>query len=984
MSVDLDRTTGDLTYGDRTRGDRRGADLLDDDIGLDRGRLIGRYVALRRLGSGGMGVVWAAWDPELDREVAVKLLSGRFAGETARARLLREAQAMARLAHPNIVMVHDVGLFDGRVFVAMEYVRGQTLRAWQQQAPRSWTEVLEVYRQAALGLGAAHQAGLVHRDFKPDNAMIDGSGRVRVMDFGLAAAHGSGEDSLARACDDDDLALFRSTSSAGERGGEATPAAEPEPIAGADMLSTPLTEVGALIGTPAYMAPEQFDGRRGGPAADQFSLCVALWQAIYGERPYPGETVPELLAAVSLGRLRAPPAKAEVPSEIRQALERGLRIEPAARWPSMEALVEALTVPERGRSRGWWVGAAALACGLVGLGLWAQSREAQACADATALFEGSWDPARRAAVATALREAGPHGEGVWTRIDPALDAWVEAWAAVSSGACLGDDGLPEQLRVAQAVCLDRRKRALEATLVLLEQADAEIAARAVDMVGELPSPADCRDAEALAILDRRPLPRDAHAARQLREVLTGAAAAIEAGRYREAKTTLEAERPRSEALGDRGLHGELLAALGGVEVELGDAEAGRATLSSAYAELLRVGEDEAAARVATDLISVHARLAQPEQARGWDLHAQALIDRVEGDPILRADRLIALAVTAEGAGEYHEALRLFEAAAALLEAELGADSLRLARMLDELGAVHSRLGELETATAVQRRALGLLEAGLGSAHPEVGAAHFNLGNTAYRSGDLTGAREHFERAITIVEPALGREHAVITSSLTGLGAVALGEGRDADAAASFRASLARTEARVGASHPDLVPPLVNLGIALKRASDYAEAEDAQLRALQLLEQQYGPEHPDLLAALDNLGELRTLAGDHEGAREAYLRSLAIGEKSFGLGHPELDYALTGLGEAELALDHPERALAHFERVLADVLVEGKNPGLVAAAEFGVARVLAARGREQKAIERARRARALIAEQARPDAGDLERVDAWLRERGLAP
>lgn len=648
----------------------------------------------------------------------------------------------------------------------------------------------------------------------------------------------------------------------------------------------------------------------------------------------------------------------------------------------MASLVEALAVAEPERSRWWWVGAAALACGVVALGLWSEDRHANRCADAAALFEGSWDPPRRLAIATALREAGPHGEGMWTRIEPEVDRWVGSWMAVATDACMADDGLPEQLRVAQAVCLDRRKRALEATLALLEQADAEIAARALDMVAELPSPSSCGDPEALAALDRRPPPGDPNVAKQLRELLASAGAAIEAGRYREAKTMLEAERERSEALGDRALQGELLAALGWVEHELGDDEASTKLLTSAYAELLAIGEDQLAARVAADLILVHARLAKPEQARAWDVHAQALIDRVDGDPTLRADRLIALAVTADGAGEYRDALRLFEEAAALLEAELGPDSLRLARMLDELGAVHSRLGELDAAEAAQQRALQLIEAALGAAHPEVGAAHFNLGNTAYRNGDLVGARAHFERAIAIVEPALGREHAVVTGSLTGLGAVALGEGNDADAAANFRAALTRVEARVGASHPDLVPPLVNLGIALKRAGEYAEAEAAQLRALQLLEDQFGLEHPDLLAALDNLGELRMLAGDFEGAREAYLRSLAIGEQSFGVGHPELDYALVGLGEAELALDQPEQALAHFERVLADVLVEGKNLGLVAVAEFGVARVLDGRGRESQAIERARRARTLMAEQPRPDAGDVERVAAWLRERGV--
>src|SRR5690349_17448959 len=191
------------------------------------GDTVGRFVVLQRLGEGGMGVVYTAYDPELDRKVAIKLLKS---AEEGHARLLREAQAMARLQHPNVIAVHDVGTLPGnRVFVAMELVAGATLRGWLKAAPRAWREVIAIMRQAGVGLAAAHDAGLVHRDFKPDNVLVGDDGRVRVMDFGLARLG----------------------------------AADPELSSGSHdtgPLSTPLTMAGTVVGTPAYMAPELFKG----------------------------------------------------------------------------------------------------------------------------------------------------------------------------------------------------------------------------------------------------------------------------------------------------------------------------------------------------------------------------------------------------------------------------------------------------------------------------------------------------------------------------------------------------------------------------------------------------------------------------------------------------------------------------------------------------------------------------------------------------
>jgi serine/threonine-protein kinase len=274
---------------------------------------IGRYAVLRQLGEGGMGVVLAAYDEELDRKAALKLLrdrpggAGENAGEHAserRIRILREAQAMARVSHPNVVQVYEVGEFsqpgapDSHIFIAMEYIDGETLHAWQNRPGRAWVEILRMYLQAGQGLLAAHQSGLVHRDFKPDNVLVGSDGRPRVADFGLA------------------------------RGGDGG-AAEPLPQAAgvseqSGLLVSPLTQAGAIMGTPMYMSPEQYRGRPAGPRSDQFSFCVALYEALYKTLPFEGATFEALGANVLAGRVRPRPAGSPVPRPLHAALLRGL------------------------------------------------------------------------------------------------------------------------------------------------------------------------------------------------------------------------------------------------------------------------------------------------------------------------------------------------------------------------------------------------------------------------------------------------------------------------------------------------------------------------------------------------------------------------------------------------------------------------------------------------------------------------------------
>ena len=290
---------------------------------LARGMLVGRYAVLGLLGRGGMGEVYAAYDPQLDRRVALKLLrhQGGAGEQRAEARLLREARAIARLSHGNVITVYDAGKFGGRVFVAMEHVEGETLSAWLAAKRRSPTKILAMFVQAANGLAAAHSAGLVHRDFKPQNVMVATDGTARVADFGLVRRVEDLEDH-------GDL--------------------DPIGLAAAPQVDVSLTEPGELVGTPLYMSPEQFRRLPTDARTDQFSFCVALYCALYGEHPFAGPRgIAQLMAAVLAGHVRPTPNRSGVPPRLRRVIVRGLAVTPEARWPSMAALVTAMTGPRR-------------------------------------------------------------------------------------------------------------------------------------------------------------------------------------------------------------------------------------------------------------------------------------------------------------------------------------------------------------------------------------------------------------------------------------------------------------------------------------------------------------------------------------------------------------------------------------------------------------------------------------------------------------
>jgi len=409
---------------------------------LKKGDSVGRLTVLESLGEGAFGIVLAAYDPELDRKVALKVLRtlgfGSAYAERARVRLLREARAMARLSHPNVVTVHDVGTVQNHVYLAMEYVAGGTLAEWLAEQTRSWREILDVFRDAGRGLAAAHEAGFAHRDFKPANVLIDARGRARVADFGLVSA---GAETL-----EGDLL-------------------EDSGPSDSSLYST-LTRTGDIIGTPIYMAPEQHRGEEADASADQFAFCVALYQALYGRRPFAGDNYKDLVRTVLDGNVAEPPGDADVPEWIRAIVERGLSAAKGDRYPSMEALLADLErdpVAAR-RKRFTIAGVAAvivaLAAGLVFALMRSGGDAEDPCADTAERLVRVWDDDVKKKVREAFVATGRwHAVDTYGRVEKVLDEYAGAWVERQTEACEATRKRGEaadQLAYLRMVCLSQR------------------------------------------------------------------------------------------------------------------------------------------------------------------------------------------------------------------------------------------------------------------------------------------------------------------------------------------------------------------------------------------------------------------------------------------------------------------------------------------------------------------------------------------------
>ena len=828
-------------------------------------RRIGRYAVIERIGEGAMGVVYAAFDPELSRKLAIKVLHRTHEPEAARQRLVREAQALARLSHPNVVQIYDVGTYDGAVWVAMELAEGGTLRQWLA-TPRSWREVLGALQQAGRGLAAAHKSGIVHRDFKPDNVLISATAEattVRVVDFGLArAAMDQSGDEAIRSAPSLPTGVLREDESA------------------SDSLGERFTRTGARLGTPAYMAPEQWNGTSVDARTDQFAFCVVLWEALYGRRPFQAETMAMLGFAITQGRITPPPDDAKVPAWIHRLLVKGLQVDSADRHADMDVLLAELArdpAAQRRRVIFGLAGAAAIGASVwIGVGL-GRERAVDPCAAHGNALAGVWDEARRTQVDGALMATGrSYAADTSKNVAAGLSSWAERFVAARRGACEATLVRAEQsaeamdLRIA---CLDRERMAFDAWVDMLADADAEVLDRAVRTVQDLPAPESCNDVERLR--DAALYPEDANARSEvdaLREALAHARALNLAGRYEDAHAALGELVARVDALAWPPLVAELHELRGNVAMGRGDAARAETELRAALLAAIEGRHDRVAWSSATFLAQALAQLpARSDEAR----------------------RTIALA-RAEWA---HARLGAHE------EAVLESGAFR----------VEAAAGDYPAARMHIERCVALREGNGAGEDAELAGAYANLGAIYGVMGDGAKAAEHLRHAIAIREKSQAPGHPDVGRDLHNLGSM-LAQDRHYDEAAPILArALAIKREVLGDGHPDVAYTLISLGNIAVAQARFAEAEQDLREALAIQERTLGPDHPDLAFTLLALGDRFLQDQRPQEALPLFARALAIREAAQGADHPEVAPVLLALGVAELAAGDAKKAIAHLER-----------------------------------------------------------------------
>jgi serine/threonine protein kinase/tetratricopeptide (TPR) repeat protein len=889
---------------------------------LEVGTTIGRYVIVSRIGAGAMGVVYAAYDPELDRKVAVKLLRGdRLEGEKAdeaRARIAREAQAMAKIAHPNVATVHDVGTYGDAVFIAMEFIDGSTLTAWLER-PHTRKEILAVFVQAGRGLAAAHRAGLVHRDFKPDNVMIGPDGRPRVMDFGLA----------------------RSSASEGEV--ETHAESSGESIAGSLSLSEEqLTQTGALMGTPAYMAPEQHLGGVIDHRSDQFSYCVALYEAVCGQRPFRGANVPALAFQVSSGKIAEPPRDVALPRWLRGVLWRGLSPKPDDRFPDMNALLAHLEHDRSTVRRSLpFVALAGLGLGIAGFAV-ARSGDVDQCSGASKHLEGVWDDAREQEMRNAMGSTGVgFASETSDRVAARIDAYVEDWVATREQACRthqrGESS--DTLLDREMTCLNERLVEVRALVDVLVEADADLVSRAVEATARLTPIDHCRDVEGLlAAVPPPDDPRVAAQLEQLRPRIAKVLALDRAGRFKEALALAHQVLEEAQGLGYRPLTARVRSTVGELQGEMGNLDDAEQNLLQAFWEGVSSHADNVATNSAASLASLYSdELGRPDDALLWAEHASAFEARKGGDEGDEALMRLAKGNAYFAKGAHDRAREEYARALEAARAVHGNDHPVIAAILNNLGNVHEAMGELERAKQLHEESLRLKEEILGPKHPDVAFSLHNLANLAYRDGDFDTAREYHLRALAIREAALGPEAMEVATSLTAL-AVVLGEAGERDRAIE----------------------------TLRRAREILEAGD-------------GVDNPAFGVVLNNLADLELQAGHLDEARVAYERALKLFEGSFGPEHLNTSYPLSGLGRVLVEMGEAGKAAPLLERALKLRQVEGPLEYERAEAQLALARALWASGGDRaRARELATEAAALDASAGGKYAELRRRAAQWLR------
>lgn len=776
---------------------------------------LGRFELLEVIGRGATAVVHTAHDPRLNRVVALKVFPRDLDSVTS-ARVMREARLAASLNHPNVVTVLDVGESGGRIWVAMERCEGQTLRDVLRRTPSSWAALAPFFLPVAVGLQEVHRHGIVHRDVKPENILVDSAGRVVLTDFGVAT-----------------------------RG--------------------PLDSEAGVGGTPVYMSPEQLGGGLVGPASDQFSYCVTLFEALEGERPFPAATAAGRLEAIR-GGPTAVLSNTSVPKSVRAVLERGLAFDADARFASMANLVTALGH----RRRRWWVPALSVGGAILAassMSAWGHAPET--CQEETASTRETWTSVR--SEVEAAFALGPEAFVVdgGPRVLANLDRYVEELGGAGLTVCeaVQRKTLASDTATGRAQCLVRRHNTLERFIGSLDETQGRIDAIAGSY--KLPPVESCLSDESVA--------RVPEALRSDVEALNAELDALNerdgtqspAGRLAYANTIVI----RTHALGHRPLSVRALTALGNARMTVGDFDGARQAWEDGYFQALRERMPESSLKLATAVVGALASLGNYAEARTWARHARAAVGRTP-EPIAASGVDYAEAAVLLMMGRPEEALPLLEKTLQTRSALLGANHPMLADTHLELGNAYLAMEEFDRALAELRTARKINEVALGPRHPDLSIVDNNLGAVEFHLGRIDAAAQRWKQSLSIGAEAFGENHISQHGTLT------------------------------------------NLAKASAVQEDWGEAEAYVDRALQVWDAAgLGDAHPELAGTLEVQGQILLERGAAKKALQAFVHAIEICDAVYGSVEVPTLGSLAGATRAAWALDDAEATARHAQRFL---------------------------------------------------------------------
>ncbi len=913
------------------------------------GRTIGRYRIERRLGAGGMGVVWAAHDPALDRKVALKVLPPLDAERRAHleVRLRREAQALARLDHPNVVAVYDVGVAAESVYVAMQLVDGTTLDRHLARATPPPAAIIALFLDACRGLAAAHAAGIIHRDVKPSNLLVDQAGRVYVGDFGLARGAGDDDDAPA-----DDRSL----------------------------LSAEMTRAGAVMGTPLYMAPEQHAGEPATARADQYSLCVSLWEALFGCHPFAvGRWQHDTaLAAMRADRVVEPPRRRGVPARVVRALRRGLRCDPAARWESMDELAAAIAP----RGYGGWIAAGAGAFGIGGavaltLGLTSGGATPLAtCRAGAGAVHDTW-PGQREALRAVIVDSGvPGASAAADQVASLLARHAERWRATRLATCEATHATGARSAEANALalsCLDGNLVVTRDAVGMLLGGDRGTILHAVEVIAGLPDPGDCTSQLTAGVA---PPPADQLTAISAVRVAIGRAhALVDAERLAEAERALTEVSATAAQLGYAPLLAEVGYSMAHVLEQRG-APTTIAVYEQAAQQAIAGRADAIAARAYIGALRVAGGL--PDVAKIATLLplAEALTQRLTSD----AERELlglARATAAYGEAHYHDSLtecaQVFDTARSR-----GAEGLRVSGAACAARAALA-LSDLDAAQTWAERWLTAAEAWAGAGTYSTVDALEGLAMTRRRAGRLDEAATLLGRARAITRRVVGDDNL----ELAGIEIIEAQLAHQRHRAAEGLPLIEHALRVIDRERPDS-KTAVNARASLAqlhRQLDHVDlARAAFADALAMARKVLRPEDDALGVVLFNFGSFLGQQGDVAAAEPLLAEAEALWRSA---GNPRHISVRQVRAEFLLEAGRAREAIPEFEAVITALRAAGHDAAAVFAAQSELADALWVSG-----VDRAR-ARALMTEVADATArtgldGDAADARAWLAEHPLKP